>query len=129
VLTWVERDHYLQCIELWNILAVFGCGWASFAVEVVSAALHSVFGENGRMIPPLQVVYTAWAPGPAYMPSLLKTRRNVFAVFGCIWASFTAGAGSAASHSVFGENGRMIPPLQAEYTAWALGLAYTPSSL
>jgi len=77
----------------------------------VSAASHSIVVENGRMIPPLQVVYTAWAPGPAYTPSLLKTHRNLFAVFGCTWASFAAGVGSAATHSVFGENGRMIPPL------------------
>ena len=95
----------------------------------MSAALHSVVVENSQMIPPLQVVYTIWAPGPAYTPSLLKTHRNIFARFGCSLASFAAGAGSAASHSVFGENGRMIPPLQVVYTAWALGPAYTPSSL
>ena len=93
----------------------------------MSAASHSVVVvENSRMIPPLQVVYTAWAPGPA---SLLKTHRNVFAVFGCSWTSFAAGAGSAASHSGFGENGLMIPSLQVVYTAWAIGPAYTPSSL
>jgi len=95
----------------------------------VSAASNSVVVENSRMIPPLQVVYTAWAPGPAYTPSLLKTHRNVFAVFGCSWASFAAGAGSAASHSGFGENALMIPSLQVVYTAWAIGPAYTPSSL
>ena len=39
---WVERYHYLQCIDLWNVLAVFGCSWAFFAAEVVSAASHSV---------------------------------------------------------------------------------------
>ena len=80
----------LQCIEVRNVHAVFGCGWAFFAAGAGSAASHSVFGENGRMIPPLQVVYTAWAPGPAYTPPLLKTHRNVFAVFGCSWASFAA---------------------------------------
>ena len=32
---WVERDHYLQCIELGNVLVVFGCGLASFVAEVV----------------------------------------------------------------------------------------------
>ena len=79
-----ERDRYLQCIEVRNVLAVFGCGWASFAAKVVSAASHSVFGENGRMIPPLQVVYTAWAPGLAYTPSSLKIHRNIFAVFGLV---------------------------------------------
>ena len=68
---WVVRDHYLQCIELGNVLAVFGCGLASFVVEVASAASHSVFGGDGRMIHLLQVVCTAWAPGSAYTPSLL----------------------------------------------------------
>jgi len=96
----------------------------------VSAVSHSVVvAENSQMTPPLQVVYTAWAPGSAYTPSLLKTHRNVFAGFGCSWASFAAGAGSAASHPVFGENGRMIPQLQVVYTAWAFGPAYMPSSL
>ena len=80
------------------------------------------------MIPPLQVLYTAWAPGPAYTPSLLKTHRNLFAVFGCSWASFAAEVVSAASHSAVVENSRMIPPLQVVYTAWALGPAYKPSS-
>jgi len=68
---WAERYHYLRCIELWNVLTVFGCSWASFAAEVVSAASHSAVVENSRMIPPLQVVYTAWALGPAYTPSSL----------------------------------------------------------
>ena len=68
---WVERGHYLQCIELGNVLAVFGCGLASFVAEVVSAASHSVFDEDGRMIHLLQVVYTAWAPGSAYTSPLL----------------------------------------------------------
>ena len=68
---WVERNHYVQCIELRNVLAVFGCSWASLAAGAVSAASHSVFGESGRMIPPLQAVYIAWALGPAYPPSSL----------------------------------------------------------
>ena len=68
---WVERDHYVQCIELRNVLAVFGCSWASLAAGAVSAASHSVFGENGRVIPPLQAVYTARALGPSYIPSSL----------------------------------------------------------
>ena len=49
-----------------------------------SAASHSVFCENGRMIPPLQAGYTAWALGPAYTLPSLKTHRNVFAVFGLV---------------------------------------------
>jgi hypothetical protein len=68
---WVGRDHYVQCIELRNVLAVFDCSWASFAACAVSAASHSIFGESGRMIPPFQAMYTAWALGPAYTPSLL----------------------------------------------------------
>jgi len=55
--------------------------------------------------------------------------RNILAVFGWSGVSLAAGAVSAASHSVFGEDGRMIPLLQAAYTAQALGPAYTPSSL
>jgi hypothetical protein len=66
---WVERGHYVQCIELRNVLAFFGCIWASLAVGAVSPASHSVFGGSGRMIPPLQAVYIAWALGPAYPPS------------------------------------------------------------
>ena len=64
----------------------------------MSAASHSASGKHGRMIPQLQAVYTAWALGPAYTPLSLKTHRNVFAVFGCSWASFVAGAVSPASH-------------------------------
>jgi len=68
---WVERDHCVQCIELINLLAVFGCGWVSLAVGAVTAASHLVFGDSGRMIPPLQAVYIAWALGPTYTPSSL----------------------------------------------------------
>ena len=75
---WVQRDHYVHCIELRNVLAVFGCSWASLAAGAVSAASQSVFGESGQMIPPLQAVYTAWALGPAYTPSSLLAQSVEF---------------------------------------------------
>jgi len=68
---WVGRDHYVQCIELRDVLAVFGRGLVSLAAGAVFAASYLVFGESGRMIPPLQAVYIAWAFGPAYAPSSL----------------------------------------------------------
>ena len=75
---WVERDHYLQCIELRNILAVFGWSGASLAAGAVSAASHSVFVEDGRMIPPLQTVCNERALGPAYTPLSLYTHNVEF---------------------------------------------------
>ena len=86
--------HGSSVITIYSVLSYgmyllfFCCSWASLAAEVVSAASHSVVVvvvvvENSQMIPPLQVVYTVWAPGPAYPPSLLKTHRNIFAGFGC----------------------------------------------
>ena len=68
---WVGRDHYVQCNELRDVLAVFGRGLASLAAGAMFAASYSVFGESCRMILPLQAVYIAWAFGLAYTPSSL----------------------------------------------------------
>jgi len=54
--------------------------------------------------------------------------QDRIAVVGCSLTSLAGGNGSAASYLVFGENGPMVPPLRAGYTAWALGPACSPSS-
>jgi hypothetical protein len=68
--------HGLSVITMYSVLnkkctCCFVCSWASLAACAVSAVSHSMLGESGRMIPPLQAVYTAWTLGPAYTPSSL----------------------------------------------------------
>jgi hypothetical protein len=66
------------------------------------------------------VVGAKWGGRNHYVPC---TELNSVPVVGCSRASFVVGAVPTASHSVVGDNDRMIPLLRFVYAAWALGPA------